>query len=195
MSFASTTRVLTLALAVAGLLPQSATAQSGKDYASPGGYVGGAVALGFENFSGPFTSGPFASGDFDTGVGFDFWVGGRLMKFLALEGQLQYIPGVKSSSTSREFKPLVYTGNVKGYLPLGRFQPYGLIGIGGMTLFVDSTSPNVDRSDFVARFGAGLEFYVTENIAAVAGWSYILGTGSLDGSDFNTLSLGAQFKF
>jgi opacity protein-like surface antigen len=190
MRFAMTTGVLTFALAVAGLLPQSATAQSGNDYASPGGYVGGALALGFENFSGAITT-----GDFDTGVGFDFWVGGRLMKFLALEGQLQYIPGVKSTSTSREFKPLVYTGNLKGYLPLGRFQPYGLIGIGGMTLYVDSTSPNVDRSDFVARFGAGLEFYITESIAAVAAWNYILGTGSLDGNDFNTLSLGAQFKF
>jgi opacity protein-like surface antigen len=117
------------------------------------------------------------------------------VRFLSLEAQLQYIPGVKSSGTSAEFKPLVYTGNVKGYLPLGRFQPYGLIGIGGMTLFVDSTAPNIDRSDFVARFGAGLEFYITENIVAVAAWNYILGTGSLDGSDFNTLSLGAQFKF
>jgi len=195
MRLERTIRVFTLAVAVAGLLPQSASAQSGNDYASPGTYLGGALALGFENFSGPSTSGVSTSGDFDTGVGFDFWVGGRLMRFLSLEAQLQYIPGVKSNNTSAEFKPLIYTTNLKGYLPLGRFQPYGLIGIGGMTLFVDSTGPNVDQSDFIAKFGAGLEFYITEKIAAVAGWNYILGTGRLDGRDFNTLSLGAQFKF
>ena len=59
----------------------------------------------------------------------------------------------------------------------------------------DHSWVDANRSDFVARFGAGLEFYVTESIAAVAAWNYILGTDSLDGSDFNTLSLGAQFKF
>jgi len=31
--------------------------------------------------------------------------------------------------------------------------------------------------------------------SAVPAWNYILGTGRLDGRDFNTLSLGAQFKF
>ena len=122
----------------------------------------------------------------------DIWAGTRLMRFLALEAQFQWTPGIKVKGAPGKLDPLVYTVNVRGYLPLGRFQPYAVFGIGGMTMDFSAVK---NRSAFVTKFGVGLDYYATEHVALVASWNYNLATGDLDGFSFNTLSFGAQYKF
>ncbi len=169
-------------------LALSAPAAQADDFGSNGLYLGGGVALGFENFD-------TVNVNFDNGTGLDFWLGLRLAKVVALEGQIQWLPGMApSAAPGIDTRPLVYTGNIKGYLPLGRFQPYGLFGLGGLTTTPDRPGLPT-RTDFVTKYGAGVDLYITKNIAAVASWSYILTTGAVSGGDFNTLTFGAQVSF
>ena len=182
-------RALIAGLVLALFIAVPSAQAAGDDFGSPGLYLGGGVALGFENFGA-------GNVDFNTGTGLDFWLGLRLARFLALEGQVQWIPGIApSAAPSIDARPLVYTANAKGYIPLGRFQPFGLVGVGGITTTPESGSIVPNRTDFVAKFGAGLDFYITKNLAAVASWNYVLPTGDLSGSDFNTLTFGAQLSF
>jgi opacity protein-like surface antigen len=165
-----------------GALTASAEAPK-EEFGGNGFYTGIGVALGWENFQGPVGI------PTDTGVGVDFWGGYRFMKFLAVEGQLQWIQGI----TAVDVQPLSYTANLKAYLPLGRFQPFALVGVGGLSVFSNITTGST--TDFMARFGAGSDVYLTKNIALTVTWNYLYGTGSLSGFQANTLTLGAQYKF
>jgi hypothetical protein len=47
---------------------------------------------------------------------------------------------------------------------------------------------------FSARFGGGIDFYVTDHVALQLASSYVLTTGSL-GGDYISLVTGVQYKF
>ena len=91
-----------------------------------------------------------------------------------------------------ELDVFTFTFNAKGHVPLGRFQPYAMLGIGGSVW--DSNVTNSD-SGFAARFGFGLDYYLTQNWALNTGWSYVTVTGDIDGLDYHNLMFGAQYRF
>ena len=103
------------------------------------------------------------------------------------------------------------TANGKFLYPgWGRFQPYGLVGIGFSILQLD------DRSDvgrllddsavgFATRFGAGLDVYLSENWLLNAGIEMQINTATIDnanpiGDDVGSLfyipiQFGVQYRF
>jgi len=108
-----------------------------------------------------------------------------------------------------ELESLVFTTNAKGYLLTGRYQPYVLGGVGFMRMETKArdatTTPGTivgyaaQQSDITVkvalRFGAGLDFYVTDNIVATLEGSYLIPTGELSGLDYYSFGLGLQYRF
>jgi opacity protein-like surface antigen len=101
-----------------------------------------------------------------------------------------------------EVMPLVFTANMKGYLFKDRFQPYAIVGLGVMTARLkvkDTGNFNVSGSDwstgFAARFGGGVDLYVTKHIVLNAEIRYVLPTGATEGLDMISLGWGLQYRF
>lgn len=96
---------------------------------------------------------------------------------------------------------LVVTANAKGYLLTGRFQPFLLVGLGGMTAKVeakDSVGAGLtsQREDgFAARFGGGLDVYATKNLVVTMGVDYVLPWGDVEDLDFLSIGGGVEYRF
>lgn len=191
-----------LALVLAG----PAQAASGPDYARPGPYVGIGLGLGYENYH---TDAPIT--DPSAGYGFDAWGGYRWFSWLATELQLEYLNGFNfrfnappEPGIGFEGEQVTFTGNVKVYPPMNwRIQPFALAGVGlGYTKF-ERTVADWKESDtgLAARFGGGVDFWVTENVALNANASYILQReqddllSSDNNLDYISVVIGAQMRF
>jgi hypothetical protein len=48
---------------------------------------------------------------------------------------------------------------------------------------------------FTARFGAGVELYLSEDVVTYVGANYLMATGSLDGGDYVSFGGGLQYRF
>ena len=180
-------RGLGLALILIAMAAPPAAAESGEDYARTGPYLGAGLALGWENFDG-------SPSGFDTGVGFDVWGGYRFHPNFAGELELEYVDRVNSGL--RDTSLLTFTGNLKAYLTRGRVQPFVLVGIGVTRVGAGFAGSGLgSESSFGARFGGGLDFYLTENISLGATASYVLATRDIDGLDYVSLVMGAQYRF
>jgi len=106
-----------------------------------------------------------------------------------------------------ELESLVLTTNAKGYLLTGRYQPFVLLGVGFMRMesktrdFSGGTIPGFAAqqsertAEFAARYGAGLDFYLTDNVVVSAEGSYLMPTGKLDGLDYYQFSVGLLYRF
>jgi opacity protein-like surface antigen len=162
------------------------------DYAATGPYLGVGAAFAWDNFEN------LGSLDPDMAFGFDAWGGYRFLSFLAGELQIEYLNGFDTKLTPTfelEFQAVTFTGNLKAYLPLGRFQPFVLAGVG--LSYVEFEVASIDGSDtaFAARFGGGIDFYLTDALALQLSSSYVLQTGDLDGLDYVSLIAGLQYRF
>ena len=186
------TTVLGVALIVMiGAATQAqAERQAEDDFSSPGLYAGLGFAVGFENFD------ILGSIDMGTPVGFDSWLGYRVIPNLAAELELGYLNGFESGQapSSLGLDVLAFTGNLKAYLLTGRVQPFVLVGI-GLTDFILSAPRSDHETDFAARFGGGIDVYLTESFALQLKSSYMLTTGDLDGGDYVDLTFGGQIRF
>lgn len=71
-------------------------------------------------------------------------------------------------------------------------QPYVVAGAGTI-----GGDPKGDKYQLNGAFraGAGLDFYVTEQLAISAGYEWITGTGFWSGADTRNLTLGLQYNF
>jgi len=139
--------------------------------------------------------------DVEVPPGLDARVGYRFHPHLAGEVQIQWFPKADIEFFDvnvLELETLTFTGNVKGYLLTGRIQPFLLVGAGLMHfdtkdklgLFLSAKG-----EDFAARFGGGVDIYITPNIAAVIDGGYVLPTGDVDGLDYVSFSVGFQYRF
>ena len=124
------------------------------------------------------------------------------------EGELNYI---KFATT--KVAPWVVTGNVRGHLLTGAFQPFLLVGVGVMTAEVelkvkDSVGEGskgrdfrkrVSRSDrltgFAARLGGGVEIYANEHFVFTLGLDYVLPAGDVKDLDYISFGWGVQYRF
>jgi opacity protein-like surface antigen len=105
--------------------------------------------------------------------------------------------GGPPESFRSKLEPFVMTANVKGHLLTGRFQPFGLLGVGFMRLEAKGRAASFRETnvDVAMRFGGGLEFYATENVVVSAEASYLMPTGELNGLDYYSIGLGLQYRF
>lgn len=188
--------VVGLALAV-GVAPPAlaATTTPGRqlDLERTGPYLGGGLALGFEQFD-------LGEVDPETALGGDFWAGVRLHRFFAGEVQVQYLERFDFTigALRAETNALTFSGNVKVYFPVpGRLQPFAVAGVGFTQIDVDAglVLGQGDALDLSARFGGGFDWAFTREVSLNTSVSYVLTTGDVEGFSYVTLVLGAQYRF
>ncbi len=195
---------LCLGLTLIAMIGIPERAQAEDDYGRPGFYLGAGLGFGFEKFEG--TGGL----DIDTGIGFDGWAGYRITPNFAAEIQLEYLDRFDFSAdlgppfgvVDFEGNFLAFTGNLKAYLMTGRVQPFAVVGIGVLRAELEALGGSISDTGFAARFGGGIDFYTTPprkagrtNLSIGATASYVLTTGDIDGLDYVSLVLGAQYRF
>ncbi len=188
------------------VLGASASAQpaAGADlYARSGWYLGLGGHAALENFDG---------GNYRNSGGLDALAGYRFTPHFAIEGQLDWNDDFAdrgrysgTCNTSQGPRPcvgdktidvLTVTANAKGFLPLGRVQPFALLG-GGVMRSSDGAFQTLARGDtdagYVARFGAGVDLYATRRMLLSLGAAYVLPTGAT--SDLHYVSIGGNLQF
>jgi len=109
---------------------------------------------------------------------------------------------------------------IKGYLLTGRYQPYVLLAGGTMNAKTKVTNPTGIRgtvandtpppdnlaiigpviqsrnyTDFVFRFGGGVDLYATKHFVVNIGASYWLPMGEVSGVDLYTVGGGIEYRF
>ncbi len=162
------------------------------DYGRAGPYlaIGGAWATPlFEDEIEDFAS-DLAGTPVDVDVD-DTWtasalLGYRLFPLLAAEAQYEYVDEFRISASAAgisggvDLSGHVLTGNLKLLLPLWRFQPYVLGGVG--VVWYDASGGIVglpqaqfeDEQAFAGRVGAGLDLYLTESLVLDVGATAVL---------------------
>ncbi|MDE0884189.1 MAG: porin family protein [Myxococcota bacterium] len=180
---------LLIALTATMLLASSAAAQNNFNYPKP--YVQLAGLYAACNLNG-FNAPGDCSDNFDSSFGFNFRGGARLNRWFAVEGQVEWVSGFDATSkgiatfneidpglglTSASVDSVAYTINARLYLTEGRIQPYAIAGIGGQNSWLDTNLGNSDTfTSFIGRFGAGVDLYLTENLALTGEFTYVAAT-------------------
>lgn len=187
--------ILTIAATMANL---PASADDGQpDFARRGFYVGAGAE------GGKFTDLGLGSGvDDEVGAGFNVFAGYRVYKYIATEVEFEMLPEVDLKADGfgkfADIEIWTITGNVKALPLTGRIQPFALVGIGLLHgKLKDSVGLGLDESDtgFAARFGGGLDVYVTEHIAVWARSTYVLPAGDVSDVDYVSFGGGLQYRF
>ncbi len=190
-------------------------------FVNTGGYMIIGGSTGFQHFQ------DAGDADFDDTNGFRIRGGYRMSPIWSFELDGEFLDGF---DTKVEFEDPdlpdhagdlaidtgIITANVKAYLPMtGRFQPYALLGAGGMwaTLRTDYTVATVcspgyygwycsgaygkldDGSAFAMRGGIGFDLYMTEGIAFTMDASYVYPFGDLEDLQYTSLGWALRFQF
>jgi len=194
---------------------------SGQDYARPGFYMGAGGTYAFHWFPGDFDA-DLAGGPrvrTSGSGGFNLQGGYRLNSWFAGELEYEWVEGFgnRTSLDGNIAKLRAQLVSVNGkflYPGWGRWQPYGLLGVGASiwqakktTATVTGGTPTSGLSDtsvgFGGRIGAGLDAYLTENWLLTVGIELVFSTTTIDnatGGDLKNLfyvpiQFGAQYRF
>jgi opacity protein-like surface antigen len=143
----------------------------------------------------------------DPVLGVNASVGYRFAPYFALEAEGEWLDTFRTNThlfgtfNIREDVDIwATTLNAKAFYPIGRVHPFLAAGIGAMHASLEFKVPTVltqgtSHTDFAARFSAGAEVYVWENLAVVVDGSYVLGTGGVRGFNFVRAGWGLQYRF
>jgi opacity protein-like surface antigen len=146
--------------------------------------------------------------DIDYGVAINAAMGWRINPWLAAELSYEGVKGydVKISGfPDFRIDSHTMTANARIYYPLERWQPYVLLGV-GMAHFDIHSNPYYSvkggEINVGGRLGAGLDFYVTENIVLNASFTTVL-TGfefetpgrNAGGIHYLSTQFGAIYRF
>ena len=128
--------------------------------------------------------------------------GYHFLRFAALELQLEYTPKFSGKSDFEGVDAATWATwlNVKGYPTApwtGRFQPYALVGAAWMWARATGSAINgsVEDGGFAARFGGGIDLYITDHIVVTAESAWVLPTGDLDGLNQVQIGGALQYRF
>jgi hypothetical protein len=202
---------------------------SGDEFVNAGGYLVVGGTNGFEQFR------KDVGVDFDNTMGFEVRGGYRFMPNLAAEISGEFISGFETriinDGTNAAIPPTAIptfdltidggnvTANVLAYLPFGRIQPYGMLGLGGMWSDLRTTysvatycrpggyyygwgwyctgayARLANSGGFVMKFGGGTDIYLTEDFALTVDASYVMPFGDIKELKYVNLSWGVRFNF
>ena len=145
------------------------------------------------------------NGHVEDTFGYGGRIGYRFLDWLAVEAQAEVLNSIKiklhdqADGTDSRSKATFFTAmaNAKGYLLTERFQPYVLGGAGyGYAVLNPPGDASKDRSSgFVAQFGVGADYYVTDNLGLMTEVTYVWPTGGVNDYDNVTISFGAMLRF
>jgi opacity protein-like surface antigen len=200
------------ALAAGGGAAQAEPPQP--DYARSGWYLGVGGIYAIEDISLNTTQlgmvppqPPATDPKFGNRGGVDFRAGYRVNPHVAVEFDYQWQAGFDSSNPAVklpgtdgiEIDTHLLSLNAKVFAATGRWQPYGLLGA-SLLIFnkeIVDLKPKPWDIDygFAPRFGAGIDYYISENWALTLEGTYIVPVGVLDGANYGTVGVGFQYRF
>lgn len=118
---------------------------------------------------------------------FGYWIS----EYLAAEAQAEYLG--EFSDIGGDFSQSLGTLNAKVYLPYGRFQPYGTLGLGAV---VGAFDPGSNEESFLARVGAGFDVYFNEHFGALLEGVYNMPTDHpIEDATFVSIGWGLFLRF
>ncbi len=169
---------------------------------SPGGYISLSASIGNDQGLADKAKAVTSSRiEVEYNLGFKLKLGSRVLRYLALEVELEYLPGVKAvieGVTAYNTDIFTGTANLKLYPLNGRIQPYLLIGAGFMNVWLeDSSGSGLSASGPGPAFraGLGLDLYMTDHLALALDVSYVLPTQQISDLDYLSIGIGIQYKF
>ena len=189
-----------------------AHAESGPDYGRSGFYIGLGGFYAFEDFDlttsdlVPSLIPPYPAATnprFDNSAGADVRLGYRVAPHLAFEFDYQFHEGYDSTAAlpiPLEIDMHLFSLNAKVPVMTGCIQPYGLLGASLMLRNTEVVSPGFPKpfdedAGYATRFGAGIDFYASENWALYIEGVFVLPVGSVDDTNLGTLGGGIQYRF
>jgi len=140
--------------------------------------------------------------------GFKGQAGYRCHPRFSAEAEVEWLDGFDGTAflgslgetVSIDLEPLVITTNLKGYVLTGRYQPFVLIGGGGMiieTKFEDQAGLSAKDTlrGIVIRFGGGVDFYATDQVVLTLGLDYLMPFGEVEDFDYVSIGWGLRYRF
>jgi len=161
------------------------------DFGRTGPYLRGGVAAAYDL--------TVLLGDFtDTGIGLGVAAGYRAHRYVAVEALFHWLGktdiGSGGTGTVATVERWDAIANMK-LSPGWRVQPYAAVGVGYGSYGLSSSGGSGTLGGFVARFGAGIDGYITRNIGLYIEGAYTMTTGDIDPFDYAVLEAGAIFRF
>jgi len=185
-------RVLALLLTLGCMTAASAQAQEGEegsDFGRTGWYAGVYGLYGLSAFRDQ-------GGDWGGSGGMSARVGYRANDFFALEADIEWVDEFNLESSGLTARAINGGVNGKFFLSDGRFQPYGLIGAGGMNINIRSDQfGSSSGTDWGFRFAGGIDLYATRNIVIGLEARYNWGVGDVWELDYATFGGGVLYRF
>lgn len=187
-------RRLAMALLLSAfMLPSAATAAG--DFDRFGFYVGLNGAFGYPLFEDQVQDALGPTAELDYTWGLNTRAGLRLLSFLAIEAQYEWMKGFEIKTPDPlpdvDIMGHTLTGNLKFYIPVWRVEPYLLAGFGFTNYkFEPAGGSGFSDTFFAGRLGAGADIYITEHWAINAEATALLTASELQGivSNLNNLS-------
>ena len=184
-----------------------------EDFSAPGYYVGMAWTFAaIQNFEGEIGDHGSSAGSYkdvssdrgqDLGIGFQFRLGARSIDWLGYELEFEMVDEFRFDSRDEsDVEPLLFATSVNAKIfalhPImsrvleGRIQPYLMAGMG--MLAAKDTKLSTPLA-LMGRFGAGVDFFMSETVSLNIDGSYVMPTGNLDGFDYYSFALGLRYHF
>jgi hypothetical protein len=181
-------------------------------YADPGAYVGGGFTYSAHLFEDNLNDViDEVDISLDQSAGFNLYGGYRLLSFLALEGEYEYVDGFQGTVEGVDVLTIqghTFTGNLRLIAPIYRVQPFFVIGIGSTKYSLDESvtglNLGIDDTALAIRVKGGVEGYFTKNFGVSAAFGGVItthdidnitATESLSGMHYLALQLGAVIRF
>jgi outer membrane protein W len=207
-------------LAIASLLlvstfaARTVRADDNDPYTRKGGYLGIGATYGVEEMEGTFKDAfPTKDADVSNTWGAHATAGYRFGKFISTEVEYEWMKGfnVRDGGVAMSrVQTQVATLNLKVHAPFGQWQPYFLVGAGAIWPTQTNQQPlekqflshlGMTNPSFAARFGAGLDYYLTPSFYLNVGTDVVFntvqvsGVGGSNGRGLNYLATQAGFGF
>jgi hypothetical protein len=129
--------------------------------------------------------------------------GYRINPYLGAELEVNWVDGFRAnvSGSHKDFNGGGITAQVKGYPLTGRFQPFGVLGLGVGAFEIrhdKQTKYKKAQAEMMVRFGGGFNYWFTEQVGMVFDATYAWptgATGKLDDLDYATFGWGFVVRF
>ena len=134
---------------------------------------------------------------FDDAWGGNFRLGYRVNEVLGVEFEWEGFQEFSDSKgTQVDIKGWLGTLNARAHIPLGRIQPFLLIGGGLMQTRTNGpNSSSLTEESAVIRGGGGVDAYITENIVFTTDVTYVVPFYDNRDIDYVSISFGLGYRF